>query len=133
MARGCAGARASRPARTTSRSAGSRSRSSRERKPASSSLCLRNERFRQSIDETRHRHHFAEENEAAAGVCVMREALERGGQRRIVREARRPFEQPAIEPRFDRAEIGLELGVKSRRIVDEITRMYLEEPREQLP
>src|SRR5262245_65462929 len=63
---------------------------------------------------------------------MRRDAIERAGKFRIVREARRAVGEPAIECRLTGRDFRGELGMEPRRITDQVARMNLEKPREQL-
>jgi hypothetical protein len=63
---------------------------------------------------------------------MRRESPERRAQRWIVRKADRAVAEPAVKDRLDGRDVGRELGVKSRRVADQLARVDLEEAREQL-
>jgi hypothetical protein len=89
--------------------------------------------LRESIDEPGHGNHFAEQDVTAPRLGMRRESFERPAERRIVGKADRAVAQPAVEGRLDGGNVGRELGVKSRRVADQIARVDLEEAGEQLP
>src|SRR5438105_2121130 len=64
---------------------------------------------------------------------MRREPVERLAERPVVREARGAIEKPPIEAALGRRQLRTQLGLKSRRIADQVARVNLEEFREQLP
>ena len=88
--------------------------------------------FEQAIDEIGRFDDGADEQEALARIGVVGELQQRARELDVVGELLRAFAEPVVERSFARAKVGGELGVKSRRVGDEIAGVHLEEAREEL-
>jgi len=85
------------------------------------------------IGETRRLQDGRKQNEAATGIFMSRHLQHRGTQFRIGAERFRTFDQPEVQPFLGRAQIRYQLGVKSLRVIDEISGMHFEEVGQQHP